>query len=331
MGTFGIGAGTGSLWPVVSSTNGFQNGLATPGWTDNLRAGNGAYFSNISGALISPINLTFFINENSLGISLDGNPEINWNSLPAGFQIVTINLTATANMSGRVADPSNNMRIISGSYDSGPILVNPLTITNQALTVSNPESAFQFLSRKILCTSDGIINGSALLDRFNLSLVKFSGTYQIVGVSWTLENDGTLVTPGTTVIHLIAPGDSGGVGLDFTHVSQFTLEYINSSGVLQTINIPGGSVVSTSSSASITIPSTGGDTPAIINIGATGDGTQFSGSIALGEMLTIFFTDGSGIYRLVEDKTNDTLYINDTVETFNVKIPDPFIKTAFVP
>lgn len=63
---------------------------------------------------------------------------------------------------------------------------------------------------------------------------------------------------------------------------------------------------------------------------ALGNGVQFSGSVTLGT-LTILVTNGSGIYTLVLNKTDDTLYssLRDGT-TYDVKIPNPFIKTGFI-
>lgn len=44
----------------------------------------------------------------------------------------------------------------------------------------------------------------------------------------------------------------------------------------------------------------------------------------------VFIADPSGIYTLVPGKTDDTLYTHTTPDTVDVKIPDPFIKTAFI-
>lgn len=60
-------------------------------------------------------------------------------------------------------------------------------------------------------------------------------------------------------------------------------------------------------------------------------------SIAAGETVTIVVTNTrlpnkySGIYKIVPNKTNDTLWTKfDPDETIDVKIPDPFIKTALI-
>lgn len=45
-----------------------------------------------------------------------------------------------------------------------------------------------------------------------------------------------------------------------------------------------------------------------------------------------FITDPSGIYGLIPNKTHDTLYNRNAEQTsINMKIPDPFIRTAFFP
>jgi hypothetical protein len=79
------------------------------------------------------------------------------------------------------------------------------------------------------------------------------------------------------------------------------------------------------------MPPFAGHTPPVIRVVAVGDGTQFSGSVDLGELITIYFTNPSGIYKLVIDKTSDTLYVNATNVTVDVKIPDPFAKLSFIP
>jgi hypothetical protein len=58
-------------------------------------------------------------------------------------------------------------------------------------------------------------------------------------------------------------------------------------------------------------------------------GTQFSGSVELGTF-TIIVAEGSGLYRFVMNKTNDTIYTAERDgTTYDVKIPDPGAKTGF--
>lgn len=59
------------------------------------------------------------------------------------------------------------------------------------------------------------------------------------------------------------------------------------------------------------------------------DGTQFSGSVPLGNF-TILLTNGSGIYRFIPGQTKDVLYSSTRDgSTYDVKIPNPFAKTGF--
>lgn len=59
-------------------------------------------------------------------------------------------------------------------------------------------------------------------------------------------------------------------------------------------------------------------------------GTQFSGTVPLGTLFVIT-ANGSGIYRIVTNKTNDTIYssVRDG-STYDTKIPNPKFKTGFV-
>lgn len=73
-------------------------------------------------------------------------------------------------------------------------------------------------------------------------------------------------------------------------------------------------------------------TPWVIKVIIKGGGKQFEGSIPVAIIPTIFFTNPTGIYTLVPGKTNDTIYIqDDPPNTVDLKIPDPFAKTGFVP
>jgi hypothetical protein len=73
-----------------------------------------------------------------------------------------------------------------------------------------------------------------------------------------------------------------------------------------------------------------GDSPKI-RIYVTG--TTFGGSVFAGTLFTIFFLNGTGIYKLDPNSTHDTVYIQDftPVQTTDIKIPNPFVKTGFVP
>lgn len=68
-----------------------------------------------------------------------------------------------------------------------------------------------------------------------------------------------------------------------------------------------------------------------IPISGGGTGTQFTGSVLLGK-IKILSVAASGIYRIVPDKRNDTIYINAPTndDTADVAIPYPHGKTGFI-
>lgn len=77
-------------------------------------------------------------------------------------------------------------------------------------------------------------------------------------------------------------------------------------------------------------------TPVIISFdGGTLPDISVTGDLILDISMTsvmTFISDPSGIYTLVPDKTHDTLYERlPAVTTIEIKIPDPFGKTGFVP
>jgi len=68
-------------------------------------------------------------------------------------------------------------------------------------------------------------------------------------------------------------------------------------------------------------------TPTVIVVVCGGPG--FSGTVTLGNFV-ILTTNGSGLYRFVLGKTNDTIYQSTRDgETYDVKIPNPSAKTGF--
>lgn len=67
-------------------------------------------------------------------------------------------------------------------------------------------------------------------------------------------------------------------------------------------------------------------------INAIGNGVQFSGTVPLGT-LQVLYADASGIYRIVLNKTSDTVYEDSgsgDPTTIDIKIPNPFIKTGYI-
>lgn len=70
--------------------------------------------------------------------------------------------------------------------------------------------------------------------------------------------------------------------------------------------------------------------PIVLIISSPPNGKHFTGTVPLGNF-TIIVARGSGLYRFVTEKRNDTLYSSSRDgSTYDVKIPDPGAKTGFI-
>ena len=182
--------------------------------------------------------------------------------------------------------------------------------------------------------------------------LRIEGTYSLVKYSCTLETPPSLPATGTpiTITSNFGLGSSGGKGtgsgsgkgiavidslitpLNLLNASQINITYYDNNNVLQTIVVPTSSFTAwTSNIITFLLPDITGPQPKAITIVYVDNGQQFSGSLTLGQLATIYFTDGTGIYVLKVGKRTDTLYVQGTRQTVEVNIPNPFIKTGFVP
>lgn len=149
----------------------------------------------------------------------------------------------------------------------------------------------------------------------------------LMEVSWELPFSWTLLTPTDPIQdgdHVEATS-GGGDGVDFSQLLTASLEWTDSGGS-HSLNIPTWLIFTLHRWVFVVPPLTGD--PAIVHVVITS--TQFTGSVDLGPLLTIFFTNATGIYTLTAGKTNDTIYDNDNGGTIDVKIPNPFWKTGFI-
>lgn len=161
----------------------------------------------------------------------------------------------------------------------------------------------------------GVSGGVAVLfDIFNL---RVEGTYNIAFYNFTLSPpSGSSVDVGDTIT-ITSPGSDILTDLDLKH-----LTVSMTCGLVEVI-------VQTPRVLTFTIPSACRGAVAS-TISVTGDGTQFSGTVALGT-LTVLNTNASGLYTLVPGKTNDTLYRNARDGTTrDVAIPNPRVRTGFL-
>ena len=156
------------------------------------------------------------------------------------------------------------------------------------------------------------------------SLFNVSVSGWLMTVSWELPFSWTLNTPTNP----IQAGDEVTAespdvdGIDFEQVTTVTLTSPDGdSTVIDFTAIDPNNFI-------FVVPTLIGDPP-IVHVVITS--TQFSGSVDLGPLITIFFLNATGIYTLVPGRTHDTIYNNDNPEeTIDVKIPNPFFKTGFI-
>ncbi len=154
-----------------------------------------------------------------------------------------------------------------------------------------------------------------------------SGTYVIRDFTYSLDNKSQPIRPGVSRVTITSdPLDSDHLKLNQLDLTTpITITDANSD------TIPAPTIISqTEFKLVFLVNSFGGPEPQVITINVTGDGTQFSGSVPLGKLETIYFINAPGIYRIVSGKTNDTLYDVENGGTIDVQIPDPFGKTGFI-
>lgn len=253
-------------------------------------------------------------------IYLDGSPTpIQFASLPAGFTATA----ASVKVEGVAKDELDAVATYYLQHGNGND--GPINNSEYPYDFSGPDPTIltiwsNGLGIRILLTLDPPPSLASVRDFYNLHV---EGTYDIVSFTFT----GTVETPSEPVDEgeeILAESDPDAEHpVDFTQV--LTVKVIGPDGteypVLTFEAID-------EFHFSFIIPSFGGDTPTVLTIVITS--TQFSGSVTLGQLITIYFTSASGIYRLVTNKRNDTLYIEDNLpETVDVKIPNPTWKTGF--
>lgn len=310
-----------------------------PGWFNTSTGGSAD--SDLINAIIGPgpalgvvaasdsgtatVNIEFGFDQSTAVFKLDGNAAISYNSLPAGFTIVSANLTLhTQHSEDGTIDYSYGLL---PSFSETNIFVG---FNNYLITQLGNISATDFIANKI--TVHGVMSTTLggppqMVGLFYLSGFVLSGTYAIQNFSWTLQTPTDPVQHNSHITVTSSPLNINPI--DFSQILTASLNYIDSLGNLKSINIPSINWITFTLYLFVfSIPDLGADNPPIVEIFITG--TQFAGSVSLGKLMTIFFANATGIYTLTPGKTDDTLYDNSNGGTINVKIPNPFIKTGFV-
>lgn len=188
---------------------------------------------------------------------------------------------------------------------------------------SNPDAPAGYISRATLVAQFTTMRTSMGVDALaTVQTAVNNGTFSVLGNAalqisiWILRvfwNPGAVVTdispdPATDDDTITLDG----TGLD--NIPNITVNFGSQTGVACTIL--------TQSATQITLQ--------LPNMGIfEGTATLFNGAVALGT-LTIYVATGSGIYRIVVNKRNDTQYDRATGSTTDVAIPEPFGETGFI-
>jgi hypothetical protein len=285
---------------------------------------------NNAGEILSPdalVNTTMRFTFFGDCIYLDGSATpISFNGLPAGFTPLSAALTGNIFTAGpnthfyaqldeftESAEMTTD-GIFTLAYDfTPPFEPSMLDIVNNGFGYrsnnSNSNNGFRG-------NSDPFIGGY---------VAGIEGTYEIQGFLFEMETPTDPIQEDTQIT-VTSPDDP--LALDFTQVTSVTLDWLDVDGNPHSITIdPLLWILITFHIFIFRIPALPGNPPiVVVNITST----QFSGSVSLGKLITIFFENATGIYAIVPGKTNDTIYDNDNGGTIDVKIPNPVWKTGFI-
>lgn len=265
-------------------------------------------------------------------IFLDGSSSgLEFNGLPAGF-VPTSAAVKCYICSADAAFPFN-LFLQKNSFSEGPAHLIDFSSPPQLISFLYDFSVTPPTMLDIVTNGCGVrvakiaLDFQARIQRPSIDIIGMlfiEGTYQIQSYPFTLETPATLPDVGSTIT-ITAPS-----GLK--DVTEIEIKYADPAvpGTIKTLTILAASfIIFTDGEITFLLPAFDNSPVLYFYFGITT--ATFSGSVFLGTLLTIFFTDATGIYTLVPNKTNDTLYINNIPpQTVAVKIPDPFAKTGFI-
>jgi hypothetical protein len=266
-------------------------------------------------------------------IYLDGSlVPISFNGLPAGFTPLSAALQGSCFSAVGTTAVFPQFDILTEGPDifTGPGTINYSLAYNftppfepTMLAIVNNGFGFRTTGAVDNCAIIGEDIGLAWL--FPLQAAGIVGTYEIQGFLFDMETPTDPIEEDTQIT-VTSPDDP--LALDFTKITSVTLDWTDSNGNPHSINIPPLLwILITFHIFIFRIPVLTGNPPiVIVNITST----QFSGSVELGKLITIFFINATGIYSIIPGKTNDTIYDNDNGGTIDVKIPNPVFKTGYI-
>jgi hypothetical protein len=356
MGTFSLNLN--SLFQV-----GPTGSLTTNGWSwidgtplTDINSTPGQYYLIDHSAIAA--SLSFEVATNIPSFALDNGNTIEFSTLP--LRIIFSNLTFNWGGQMFAIGATSHFVVTCGTYNSGNLNAGPYDHNTSPVPIDSGLSYTPTLLLGIVAKIALISSGNAAISSpaqvFSYDGIGINGTYKIVPYQSTIVTPTAPITPGTTPISIISPlavlpsynlGTTPGpypgsaptlslqnatIPMNLLNIIQVDILYLDSTQILQTIVVPASTfTIQTQNLLTFTMPPIVGATPPVVTIVLVGDGTQFSGSVELGSLQTIYFIDGSGIYTLSPGATNDNLYVNGTNQTVATPIPTPYIKTALIP
>lgn len=282
--------------------------------------------------------------------SLDGNPAVDINGLPAGFTPTSASLKISCDVTGNPATLLLNVLGIDHSYDLNSI-ISPITYNFDFS--GTPPTLVELQSQIELKITFTAVNAS----EFFWDL-RIEGAYDIETFVEPNPNNTTnpdVFQPGVDNVTVSSPGPPSGP--DLTTITQIDIKKPEPDNTL-IVSIP--QTCFTTQNITILVfllpllrlifnvngclpgPPYFPDLPCMGPLPKCPPpdwkpgkynifGVTFSGSVILGS-LYISLKNGSGIYSIVSGKTNDTIYINSpgNNQTMDFKIPNPFFKTGLI-
>jgi hypothetical protein len=279
----------------------------------------------------------------SRNIFLDGaaspTPESN---LPIGFRAYAATLTTQVAEGG---DLSTTRSLVVGATVG----------TEGSSTLAYPSTPPLSLN-SILATTFGMNWQTTATSDIAIYILRITGFYDIMTWSWEIANgvelpDGTKLFDPEEIIEITSediyspgnpPGNPTGTGPCLDIVTEIVFSWTDPVTGFETITVAALDFnEQTCFTISFPLPET---LPEDIPITVTpkspnfppieppeGTGTEFDGSVLLGPII-ILNTLTSGLYKIVADKTDDTMYIDspNSDDTVEIAIPDPFGKTGFI-
>jgi len=158
----------------------------------------------------------------------------------------------------------------------------------------------------------------------NVSVLIVTNNWSMI-VTWSQAFRWTLETPGPVVI---------GSPIVITSPDEDLCPNLEGIQIIvggETFDVPNQYIeICTPDRVVFTVPPEIGNSGGTAQIVAVIKPPSGGGTIFVG-IITILIENASGIYRIIKDKTADTLYDRDTPgATINVRIPNPFAKTGFI-